>query len=114
MELLRLNNTTSLSASFSGLTASANYNLELDDLITSQSYSASAITNGSGVASFVMPDHYLTYTGSLVATVKDSTQDIVNITNIETLRPYCNIDTTGLKIYGKTSGLTKTQTKNIV
>jgi hypothetical protein len=33
MELLRLNNTTSLSASFTGLTASSNYNLELDDLI---------------------------------------------------------------------------------
>ena len=114
MELLRLNNTTSLSASFTGLTASSNYNLELDDLITSQSYSASAAANGSGVASFVMPDHYLTYTGSLVATVKDSTEDIVNITNIEILRPYCNIDTTGLKIYGKTSGLTTTERNNIV
>jgi hypothetical protein len=114
MELLRLNNTTSLSASFSGLTASSNYNLELDDLITSESYSASAAANGSGVVSFIMPDHYLTYTGSLVATVKDSAQDIVNITNIEILRPYCNIDATGLKIYGKTSGLTTTERNNIV
>ena len=42
MELLRLNNTTSLSASFSGLSSSVKYTIELDDLITSQSYSASA------------------------------------------------------------------------
>lgn len=114
MELLRLNNTTSLSASFSGLSSSVNYKIELDDLITSQSYSASANSNGSGVVVFSIPEHYLTYTGSLVATVKDPQNDIVNITNIEIVRPYCNIDTTGLKLYGKTSTLTTTERNNIV
>ena len=114
MELLRLNNTTSLSASFSGLSSSVNYTIELDDLITSQSYSASAASNTSGLAVFSIPSHYLTYTGSLVATVKDPQDDIVNITNIEVVRPYCNIDTTGLKLYGKTSTLTTTERNNIV
>jgi hypothetical protein len=114
MELLRLNNTTSLSASFSGLSSSVNYTIELDDLITSQSYSASATSNTSGLAVFSIPSHYLTYTGSLVATVKDPQDDIVNITNIEVVRPYCNIDTTGLKLYGKTSTLTTTERNNIV
>jgi hypothetical protein len=83
MELLRLNNTTSLSASFSGLTASSSYTIELDDLIIGTSYSASATANGSGVVSFVMPNHYLTYTGSLSASVKDQNDDLVNITNID-------------------------------
>ena len=114
MELLRLNNTTSLSASFSGLSSSVNYTIELDDLITSQSYSASATSNTSGLTVFSIPSHYLTYTGSLVATVKDPQDDIVNITNIEVVRPYCNIDTTGLKLYGKTSTLTTTERNNIV
>jgi hypothetical protein len=114
MELLRLNNTTSLSASFSGLSSSVNYTIELDDLITSQSYSASANSNGSGVVSFSIPDNYLTYTGSLVATVKDPQNDIVNITNLEIVRPYCNIDATGLKLYGKTTTLTTTERNSIV
>ena len=91
MEILRLNNTTSLSASFSGLTASASYNIELDDLITGLSYSASATANPSGVASFVMPSHYLTYTGSLAASVKNLSGDTVNITNIDVVRPYSSI-----------------------
>lgn len=88
MELLRLINTTSLSASFSGLTASTNYILELDDLITGIAYSASATSNASGIVSFSMPSHYLTYTGSLSASVKDAGGDIKVITNIDVIRPY--------------------------
>ena len=103
MEILRLSNTTSLSASFSGLTASASYNLELDDLLTSTSYSASAAANGSGVATFSIPDYYLTYNGSLVATVKDSSQDVVNMTNIEIVRPYCTPATVATKLSIKTT-----------
>ena len=91
MELLRLNNTTSLSASFSGLTASASYTIEYDDLITGSSYSASATANGSGVAAFAIPSHYITYTGSLAASVKNNAGNVVNITNIDIVRPYCSI-----------------------
>jgi len=91
MELLRLNNTTSLSASFSGLTASAPYTIEYDDLITGNAYSASATANGSGVASFAIPSHYITYTGSLAASVKNQAGNVVNITNIDIVRPYSSI-----------------------
>ena len=103
MELLRLNNTTSLSASFSGLTASSSYNIELDDLLTGTSYSASAIANNLGIASFVMPSHYLTYTGSLSASVKDSQNNLVNMTNIDIVRPYSNPNTTATALSIKTS-----------
>ena len=91
MEILRLSNSTSLSASFSGLTASASYTIDYDDLITGQSYSASATANGSGVAIFSIPDNYLTYNGNLSASVKDSEDSVVNITNIDIVRPYCTI-----------------------
>ena len=107
MELLRLNNTTSLSASFSSLTASASYNIELDDLLTGISYSASAIANASGIASFVMPSHYLTYTGSLSASVKDSQDNLVNMTNIDIVRPYSNPNTTATALSIKTSEATE-------
>jgi len=103
MELLRLNNTTSLSASFSSLTASASYNIELDDLLTGVSYSASAIANSSGIVSFVMPSHYLTYTGSLSASVKDSQNNLVNMTNIDIVRPYSNPNTTATALSIKAS-----------
>jgi hypothetical protein len=103
MELLRLNNTTSLSASFFSLTSSASYNIELDDLLTGVSYSASAIANSSGIASFVMPSHYLTYTGSLSASVKDSQNNLVNMTNIDIVRPYSNPNTTATALSIKTS-----------
>jgi hypothetical protein len=107
MELLRLNNTTSLSASFSSLTASASYNIELDDLLTGISYSASAIANTSGIASFAMPSHYLTYTGSLSASVKDSQDNLVNMTNIDIVRPYSNPNTTATALSIKTSEATE-------
>jgi hypothetical protein len=94
MEILRLNNSTSLSASFSGLTASGSYTLDLDDLITSTSYSASAVANSAGLAVFTLPNHYLTYTGQLSVSVKDNLDNIVNITNLDVIRPYCNIAST--------------------
>jgi hypothetical protein len=103
MELLRLENTTSLSASFSGLTASASYTLELDDLLTGTAYSASATANGSGTVSFSMPSHYLTYTGSLAASVKNSSGDTVIITNVDVVRPYANPSTIASALSIKTS-----------
>jgi len=103
MEILRLNNSTSLTASFSGLSASGSYTLDLDDLITSNSYSASAIANGSGTVTFTLPTHYLTYTGSLAASVKNSSNEIVTITNIDIVRPYCDISSIASALDIKTS-----------
>lgn len=88
MEILKLENTTSLSASFSVPTASASYTLELDDLITGVSYSASTTSTSGSVAIFTLPTHYLSYTGSLAGSVKNESSDIVNMTNIDIIRPY--------------------------
>ena len=90
MEILRLENATSLSASFSVPTASSFYTLELDDLITGTSYSASTTSTSGSVAIFALPNHYLSYTGSLAASVKNQDSDIVNMTNIDIIRPYSN------------------------
>jgi hypothetical protein len=91
MEILKLNNTTSLFASFLGLAENSEHTIELNDLITGNFYSASATSNSSGLASFPIPSHYLTYTGSLVASVKNLFGDTVNMTNIDIVRPYSSI-----------------------
>ena len=81
--------------------------IKLDDLLTGTSYSASAIANTSGIASFAMPSHYLTYTGSLSASVKDSQDNLVNMTNIDIVRPYSNPNTTATALSIKTSEATE-------
>jgi len=90
MEILRHSDTTSLTASFS-VSPSGNYTLQYDDLLTGESFSASA-TSSYGSVSFTLDDRYLTYTGNLVATVKNSSGDTVVLTNIDVVRPYCNTD----------------------
>lgn len=90
MEILKLENATSLSASFSVTTASASYTLELDDLITGTFYSVNTTSTSGSVAIFALPNHYLSYTGSLAVSVKDENNDIVNMTNIDIVRPYSN------------------------
>jgi hypothetical protein len=42
--------------------------------------------------SFILNPKYLNYTGSLAASVKDSNGDTIIMTNIEIIRPYCNLD----------------------
>jgi hypothetical protein len=90
MEILRHTDTTSLVASFQ-VSSSAVHTLEYDDLITGQSYSASA-TPLFGSVSFTLNSRYLTYTGNLTASVKNSNNDVVVLTNIDVVRPYCNTD----------------------
>ena len=90
MEILRHTDTTSLVASFQ-VSSSTVHTLEYDDLITGQSYSASA-TPLYGSVSFTLNNKYLTYTGNLVASVKNDSGDTVVLTNIDVVRPYCNTD----------------------
>jgi hypothetical protein len=90
MEILRHTDTTSLVASFQ-VSSSSVHTLEYDDLITGQSYSASA-TPLYGSVSFTLNNKYLTYTGNLVASVKNDSGDTVVLTNIDVVRPYCNTD----------------------
>jgi hypothetical protein len=90
MEILRNLNTTSITATFS-VSTSGFYTLEYSDLLTEQTFSASA-TSSYGAVTFNLDERYLKYTGNLVATVKDSSQNITILTNIDIVRPYCDLD----------------------
>ena len=81
---------TSLTATFT-ISPSGTYILDYEDLYTGESFSASASTI-SGAVSFTLAPKYLDYTGSLAASVKDSSGNTVIMTNIEIVRPYCNLD----------------------
>jgi hypothetical protein len=81
---------TSLTATFT-VSPSGTYTLDYEDLYTGESFSASASTI-SGAVSFTLAPKYLDYTGSLAASVKDSNGDTIIMTNIEIIRPYCNLD----------------------
>jgi hypothetical protein len=81
---------TSLTATFT-VSPSGTYTLDYEDLYTGESFSASATTI-SGAATFTLNSKYLDYTGSLAASVKNSDGDTVIMTNIDVVRPYCNLD----------------------
>ncbi len=81
---------TSLTATFT-VSPSGTYTLDYEDLYTGESFSASATTI-SGAVSFTLASKYLDYTGSLAASVKDSSGNTVIMTNLEVIRPYCNLD----------------------
>jgi hypothetical protein len=81
---------TSLTATFT-ISPSGVYTLDYEDLNTKETFSASATTI-SGAVSFTLNSKYLDYTGSLAASVKDSGGNTVIMTNIEIIRPYCNLD----------------------
>jgi hypothetical protein len=81
---------TSLTATFT-VSPSGTYTLDYEDLYTGESFSASA-TTVFGAVSFTLAPKYLDYTGSLAASVKDSNGDTIIMTNIEIIRPYCNLD----------------------
>ncbi len=82
---------TGLTATFT-ISPSGTYTLDYEDLYTGETFSASATTI-SGAVSFSLDSKYLNYTGSLAASVKNSIGDTVILTNIEIIRPYCNLDT---------------------
>jgi len=81
---------TSLTATFT-VSPSGVYTLDYEDLYTGESFSASA-TTVAGAATFTLDEKYLDYTGSLAASVKNSIGDTVILTNIDIVRPYCNLD----------------------
>ena len=87
---------TSLTATFS-ISPSGVYTLDYEDLNTNETFSASATTI-SGAVSFTLNSKYLDYTGSLTASVKNSAGDTVIMTNIDVVRPYCNLDSIASKL----------------
>jgi len=81
---------TNLTATFS-ISPSGTYTLDYEDLYTGELFSASA-TTVSGAVTFTLDEKYLNYTGNLSASVKDSNGDTVILTNIDIVRPYCDLD----------------------
>ena len=90
MEVLRINGSVP-TVSFSDLVPSGVYTIEYSDLLTDETFSASASANGSGDISFILNDKYTSYDGNLEARVIDTYDEEVIVTNIDVLRPYCDI-----------------------
>jgi hypothetical protein len=90
MEILRINGSIPV-ASFSDLVPNGQYTIDYSDLLTDQVFSASATANVSGDISFILNTKYVSYDGNLEATVYDQYNDEVIVTNIDVLRPYCDI-----------------------
>jgi hypothetical protein len=105
MEILRLPNTTAVEVSFTVPTASETYIISYQDVNNLQTYSASATSSGSQVATFELDSRYLTYTGTLVAEVMNSSSATVYRDGIDVVRPYCNIESVASKL-----GVTTSQT----
>lgn len=90
MEVLRINGSVP-TVSFSDLVPSGVYTIEYSDLLTDETFSASASANGSGDITFTLDDKYISYDGNLEARVLDTYDEEVIVTNIDVLRPYCDI-----------------------
>lgn len=90
MEVLRINGSVP-TVSFSDLVPSGVYTIEYSDLLTDETFSASASANGSGDITFTLNDKYISYDGNLEARVLDTYDEEVIVTNIDVLRPYCDI-----------------------
>lgn len=90
MEVLRINGSIP-TVSFSDLVPSGVYTIEYSDLLTDETFSATASANGSGDITFTLDDKYISYDGNLEARVLDTYDEEVVVTNIDVLRPYCDI-----------------------
>ena len=105
MEILRLPETTSVNVSYSVPSASTLYILSYEDLNTGSTYSTTATSNNSKVVTFTLNSRYLTYTGSLDATVMTSASSMVISEGIDVVKPYCDITSVKTKL-----GITTAQT----
>jgi hypothetical protein len=90
MEVLRINGSLP-TVSFSDLVPSGVYTIEYSDLLTDETFSTSASANGSGDITFALDNKYMSYDGNLEARVLDTYDEEVIVTNIDILRPYCDI-----------------------
>lgn len=91
MEILRLPESTAIEAHITMPLANTEYTMSWQDLLTGATgtYVATSASNKS--ATFVFPDTYLTYSGTLLADFYDPSDDIAYSTGIEILKPYCDI-----------------------
>jgi len=91
MEILRTPETTAIIAEINLPQANETYTLLYSDIVTGQSFSASATTNNNKIAAFTLDPYYLRYTGELQADVYDSGSDLVYSAGIDVVRPYCDL-----------------------
>lgn len=98
MEILRLPETTSIYVDLTMPSASSQYVMQYEDLLTGESFSASATSGTSRVARFTLNSKYLTYSVNLFANVYDSSENIVLSTGIDVVKPYCDITTVKTKL----------------
>lgn len=103
MEILRLPETTSIEAAFTMQSASTLYVLNYKDLTTGVSYSASATSNSSKIATFILNSRYLTYSGDIFANVYDSSNNLKVSMGVEIVKPYCDITSLKNKLGTTTS-----------
>jgi len=98
MEILRLPETTSIYIDLTMPSASSQYVMQYEDLVTGESLSASATSNVSKIARFVFDTRYLFYSANLFANIYDSEEDIVLSIGIDIVKPYCDITTVKSKL----------------
>lgn len=98
MEILRLPTTTVIQVDLTVPSASTEYRIEYEDLITGESFSASATSNHQKIARFTLDVKYLTYTGNLFANVYSPSNTLVLSTGIDVVKPYCDIDSVRTKL----------------
>jgi hypothetical protein len=91
MEIVKRNEDTSVTAEITDLDASQPYTLNYTDVVTGATYSASATSASSGIAIFTLDNYYLKYSGFLYGQVLNSASSTVYETNIDVVRPYCNV-----------------------
>lgn len=91
MEVLRQYNSSSVIVDIDELSLSEQHRLIYTDADTLLEYTAFATSNDEGEASFVLNNHYMTYTGKLNSTIFNSASIQVYDDVIDVVRPYCNI-----------------------
>jgi len=97
MEILRLPDSTSIQASFTLDMPNTLYTASYVDLVTNVSYSASATSNGSSIATFTLNNHYMTYSGNIEFNIYRSGNNVYS-DQVLVLRPYCNINSIKQKL----------------
>jgi hypothetical protein len=98
MEILRLPETTSIFIDLVMPSASSQYVMQYEDLSTGESFSASATSNSSKTARFILNSKYLTYAVNLFSNVYDPSNNLVLSTGIDVVKPYCDVTTVKTKL----------------
>ena len=106
MEVLRINGSVP-TVSFSDLVPDGEYTIEYSDLLTDETFSASATANGSGGITFTLEDKYASYDAALDASVYDYLDEVVITTNIDVIRPYTDISNLATDLNKSISAVTE-------